>query len=131
MAFIDFRKAFDHIWRPAMYYKMIDKGVTGLVYHLIKDMYTNNKSAVKMNDKHTNYFVNNIGVRQGDGLSPTLFNIFINDIINELLTDECTPANISGIKVGCLLYADDLVIASETTVGLRESLGKLDEYCYR
>ena len=47
------------------------------------------------------------------------------------MTDECSPANISGIEVGCLLYADDLVMVSETSVGLRESLGKLDQYCNR
>ena len=47
------------------------------------------------------------------------------------MTDEFTPANISGIKVGCLLYADGLVIVYETSVGLRESLRKLDHNCNR
>ena len=42
MAFIDFRKAFDHIWRPALYLKILDKGITGQVYSLIKNMYQEN-----------------------------------------------------------------------------------------
>ena len=52
-------------------------------------------------------------VRQGDGLSPLLFNIFINDISN--IFDETTskPIALNSTEVNCLIYADDLVLLSE------------------
>ena len=77
--FVDFKKAFDSIWgSEGLLYKLMESGVGGKTYDIIKSMYTNNKCAVKIGKKHTNFFTQGRGVRQGCSLSPTLFNIYIN-----------------------------------------------------
>jgi hypothetical protein len=55
----------------------MESGVGGKTYDIIKSTYTNNKCAVKIGKKHTYFFPQGRGVRQGCSLSPTLFNIYI------------------------------------------------------
>lgn len=69
-------------------------------------------------------------MQQGNNLSPTLFNIFINDLTN-CLKDEDSPTvnNTTGTEIPCLLYADDLAVLSTTKAGLQNKLNKLHKYC--
>ena len=94
-------------------------------------MYLDNISAVKLDqlNKHSEFFSSEAGVRQGDSLSPTLFNIFINDMLKIFEDPICKPAHIDGLNIGCLAYADDLLICSESKNGLQEGLNRLSEYC--
>ena len=68
-----------------------------------------------------------LGVRQGDNLSPTLFNIFINDLPHQL--NHCSPAKYHDVYVNCLLYADDLMILSENKEDMQKALNELSSYC--
>ena len=43
-------------------------------------MYSVAKSRVFANDTKSEYFMCNIGVRQGENVSPLLFSIFVNDL---------------------------------------------------
>ena len=51
------------------------------------------------------------GVRQGSILSPSLFNIFINESIVNLRKSH-TGCIINRTYLGCCMYADDLIILS-------------------
>ncbi len=128
IAFIDFHKAFDKLWRDGLLLKLCNNGIGGNMYKLIKSMYSNNTSKVRVNNKCTPDFPCESGVRQGDSLSPTLFNIFVNDITPLMNSPNCQPAKIGTTSVGCLFYADDLVILSESKEGLQSGLDALNEY---
>ncbi len=131
LCFIDLQKAFDKLWRPGLFAKLCNIGLGGNLYHTIKSMYLDNISAVKLDqfNKRTDYFPSEAGVRQGDSLSPTLFNIFINDMLKIFEDPMCKPAHMGELNIGCLAYADDLLICSESKEGLQEGLKRLHRYC--
>ena len=78
ISFIDFEKAFDWIDRDMLMYKLISYNVDGKFYKAIRAMYNNTRAIVKVNQMFSSWFDTRFGVRQGDTLSPTLFNIFLN-----------------------------------------------------
>ena len=61
-------------------------------------------------------------------MSPNLFNIYINDL-PEIFDSTCAPVKLDKLTTNCLMFADDLLIMSETAVGLQNSLNKLQKYC--
>ena len=86
---------------------------------------------VKTNQNElTNFFHSNIGVHQGDNLSPNLFKIFVNDFKGHL-DSNCDPVRLNSTPLSCLFYADDLVLVSSSQKGLQMALDKLEMYCDR
>ena len=92
-------------------------------------MYTNNKCAVKIGKKHTHFFPQGCGVRQGCSLSPTLFNIYINELVRALQLSAVFGLTLKESEVKCLLFADDLVLLSPIKEGLPQHLDLLHWFC--
>ena len=99
--FIDLKQAFDSVWRVGLFYKITPFDITGKCFRLIKNMYDGIKSCVSVNGVSSNYFYSNIGVRQGENLSPFLFTIFLNDL--ETFLSE--SPNCKGIELEENMYA--------------------------
>jgi hypothetical protein len=54
------------------------------------------------------FFPLNVGVKQGENLSPSLFKIFVNDLPS-YLPNTSDPVNVNGEDVHFLMYADDII----------------------
>ena len=67
------------------------------------------------------------GVRQGGILSLYLFNVYIDDL-SAALTKCRTRCCINDMNINHLMYADDLVVFSPSSVGLRELLSVCEMY---
>lgn len=130
ICFIDFSKAFDTVWRNALLYKLIQIGIGGKFLKMIQSMYSSVSFAIKCNGKLTDSFDTSVGVKQGCILSPILFNIFLNDLPN-IFDAECDPVELNNHPLSCLMYADDLIILSESASGLQCALDKLQSYCMK
>ena len=110
-----------------MYYKLIKYGIDPGIIKLIQNMYEKTTQRLKFDNKISRRFLTHRGVKQGCILSPKLFNLFINDI-PDIFDSSCHPAKLGSIDINCLMYADDLVLISETEAGLQKCLDKLHEY---
>ena len=128
-AFIDFSKAFDYIVRENLWYKLIKFGVSGKMYAVINSMYENAKSMVRHNCSLSESFACRTGVRQGESLSPFLFSIYLNDLENTLANGGVDGVQVDMFKLFLILYADDIVLLSETAEDLQHSLNMLHTYC--
>ena len=128
--FVDFRKAFDSVWRVGLFYKMIKTGINIGYIKLIKNMYEKTSQCLKLNNGITRSFRTTRGVRQGCILSPYAFKIFLNDL-PEIFDLICDPVKLGNERISCLLYADDLVLLSESKQGLQKCLDKLHDYAQK
>ena len=138
-AFIDLKQAFDRVWRDGLWEKLMKYHINGKCLRIIQSMYSNIKSCIQVNNCKTDFFMSNIGVRQGENLSPFLFNIFLNDLEEYFRSRntsgiECTEHHLDDsmvlyFKIFLLLYADDTVIISNSVDGLQNSLNIYDDDC--
>lgn len=126
--FVDFQKAFDTVVHTGLKIKLLRIGVGTLFYNVIKNMYEVSRSCIRIKHCVTDFFPIKLGVKQGDNLSPTLFNVFINDLPN-YLENSCDPIILNGKSINCLMYADDIILLSTTAKGLQTKLDILEKYC--
>ncbi|GFT98000.1 RNA-directed DNA polymerase from mobile element jockey [Trichonephila clavipes] len=99
--FLDIQKAFDRVWHTGLLYKLIKINTPPQLILIIKSFLNNRSFAVRVNDTHSSTKQIRAGAPQGALLSPTLFNIYINDIPKTRQTTVC-------------LYADDTAILTQS-----------------
>ena len=115
VCFVDFQKAYDRVNRAYLWQKLIAVGVKEKIVQMIKAMYSGTSSCVRVNGKLTDWFGVNVGVRQGCVMSPASFNIYVNDLVDDLEDSNVGVATYpAGAGYTCLLYADDLSLLAES-----------------
>jgi len=73
--FIDFKKAHDSVRREVFYYILIEFGIPMRLVRLIKMCLTKTCSKVRVGKNLYGIFPIRNGLKQGDALSPLLFNL--------------------------------------------------------
>ena len=125
MVWVDLEKAFDRVWTKGLLLKLLKTKITHKMYNWIKQYIHNRKAAVCLKGKYNRTASFEQGVPQGGSgvLSPSLFLIFLNDLIST------TSPNVKAVQ-----YADDLaLICSEDSLilaqkRLQTTLNRLDQW---
>jgi exonuclease III len=113
---LDFEKAYDRVnWdflREVLRCKGFDSGVV----HRLMQLVSGGQTAISINGEVGPFFRNKRGVRQGDPLSPLLFN-FMAEALSVILTKANSAGHIAGVVpnlipggITHLQYADDTII---------------------
>ena len=122
--FVDFKKAFDRVWHAALWATMNLYNINGNLIKLIQNLYSKATSAVYLNNSIGDWFRTTVGVRQGCLLSPTLFNLFLERIMEDALEGHEGTVSIGGRTVVNLRFADDI----DGLAGKEEELVSLVEH---
>ena len=122
--FVDVKKAYDCTTREILFQKLLTEyGVGGKFLRILQSMYDNHEVYVRTSEGLLQPILTKIGLKQGCGLSPLLFNLFI-DKITSIFDRTCDPVSLGGDDLSCLLWADDLVLLSSSPEGLQNAIDK-------
>ena len=119
IAFVDLVKAFDNVnWNVMMkIIKMIK--IDYRDRRIIRELYKHQTTSIKIKEGKREATIRK-GVRQGCILSPLLFNIYIEQGINEC-KEYCTGIKVSGKRIQMQRFADDTAIIAQDEVNLKRA----------
>jgi len=124
---IDASKAFDKVSRPHLWLKLIHLAIAPEIVLAIIHYYSESFMVVQLDDVFSTAFKTTNGVRQGGVMSPKLFAIFVDDLIKELEAAGL-GVKIGHLRISVVMYADDLLIMSETRERVNGLLSIADKY---
>ena len=127
--FIDLKKAFDSVYRNALWYKLYNMGFDGKILNIFKSMYSHVKSCIKLHTNVSDFFEISVGLFQGHNNSPALFALFLDDLELYLQDRVNCRINLYELCIILLLFADDMVLIGNSPQDLQHSLNKLFDYC--
>ena len=96
IAFFDYEKAYDKVWRHGLLYKMQELGLPRKFIRYARSFLSGRITTVNVNNTRSHSFLLKEGLPQGSSISPLLFLIFINDIDVDIRDDSLAS-----------LFADD------------------------
>jgi hypothetical protein len=114
--FSDYEKAYDNVNREKLWQILHDENITFQLQKSIQSLYKNSKICIKYYDGQISDPINtNKRVKKGCGLSPDLFNIYINEIIKEWKQTVNNGIQLNNKnKIQTILYADDQIIITKS-----------------
>ena len=119
--FVDVKKAYDTVWREQAYTRIYDSGVRGKLWRQLQAMHSVIERKVKHPLGMTDTFKVGRGVAQGAVESPLVYSSFINGLTMELKAAG-HGIMIAGVRVPCLMYADDVVMLAGSQTELAQML---------
>ncbi|TKR58647.1 hypothetical protein L596_030063 [Steinernema carpocapsae] len=125
MVFIDFEKAFDSVESNAIWNAAQRQGVHPKLLKLLRNIYSQATSKIQVGRAQVQIEIQR-GVRQGDTISPKLFNAALEETFKELRWED-RGLNINGRRISNLRFADDIVLIADTEEELQLMVTELQE----
>ena len=129
LCFVDFEKAFDTVKHEEMAQMLTQIGVDSKDVRMIVNLYWEQRAAVRINSEKTDWVRIERGVRQGCVLSPDIFSLYSQKVMEEI--EELEGVRVGGRNINCIRYADDTVLIADSNEKLQELTSTLDDACKR
>ena len=128
MAFIDYKKAFDSVNHRKLWSVLKEMGMCNYTVDAIKNLYSKQQAAVRVEKELTEWFRIGKGARQGCLVSPLSFNCYSEYVMRES-ADELgwIGVTISGRTINNLRYADDIVLIATSAAALQQLIDRVNE----
>jgi hypothetical protein len=122
LCFVDLTNAFPSTWQYGMWFRLQELGVKGSLYRSIRSMYNSCSSAIQTPYELTDWYTSDLGTRQGAVLSPFLFSLLISPLAKALREQGLGIQMGPDCLIGCLLYADDLVLIADSEAEMKRMM---------
>ena len=131
LCFIDLSKAFDSIPIDRLKMKLRKTLPECKLLSLIIALLDNKQYEVLYDGDRTQSFRLNNGIPQGDSMSPILFNLYINDLLDcfDESVQNNDPVILEDVKLSILIYADDILLMSQSKEGVIKQIKEVQNYC--
>jgi hypothetical protein len=123
---IDSSKAFDKVWRPGFFCKLIGQ-ILQEEWRILWLYYSNSLILIQLNQVCSQTFKISGGVKEGGPLSPKLNNINIAELIDIINKPEKGEI-INKMRLNILVYADDIILVSPLRRDLIDMLDATIDY---
>ena len=122
---IDYAKVFDSVDHKKLWKILKEMGIPDLLTSLLINLYAGQEATVRTGHETTDWFQIVKGVRQGDILSPCLFNLYAEYIMRNAGLEEAQAGiKIAGRNINNFRYADDTTLMAESEEELKSLLMK-------
>lgn len=128
VCYIDYTKAFDRVNHTKLITIMENIGIPFYETRMISNLYWKQKAMVRCDRGMTEEMVIERGVRQGCVLSPILFNLYSEMLIQEALEDT-TGVKINGECIKTIRYADDTAVVATSQLELQTMISRIHQMC--
>ena len=128
VAFLDLAKAFDTISHDLFAKGLERLGVPSQFIRVVEDLYDGATTSFATVNGETRHIRINQGVKQGDPLSPILFNVCLDPLFCSLERDGRGWGKKEN-SITALGYADDTAVISDSKEGLEKNLALVKAYC--
>ena len=113
--FLDYAKAFDCVDHNKLWKILKEMGIPDHLTCLLRNLYGGQETIVRTGQGTTDWFQIGKEVRQGCILSPCLFNLYAEYIMQNARLDEAQAGiKIAGRNIHNLRYADDTTLMAES-----------------
>lgn len=119
---LDISKAFDTVPHSAIEAALRRKRIPSRICKYICSMYSDCSTAIRSNGPQAVNIQIRRGVKQGDPLSPLLFNLCIDKLIGDIETSTNGLAISADKSISILAFADDLVLLSSDVSEAQQQL---------
>ena len=127
-SFLDASKAFDRLIHSGLFIKLMNKKVPKIFLDIMMTWHTGLQCRVKWDGFYSDWFHISAGVRQGGVLSPDLYCIYVDDLIN-ILQSLHVGCYVKNVFAAALFYADDMAVLAPSLKGLQKLLDACASYC--
>lgn len=128
VAILDMAKAFDSVTFEALKAVLNTKKIPKAMTTYILKVYEESKTILQHGGWQSEKIHPTCGVKQGDPLSPYIFNMVVDEMLKSL-TPEIN-VDIDGYKINVLAFADDLILVASTQKGLQSLIDQTADFLH-
>lgn len=125
--FINFKKAYNSIHKISLINSLKEFNLPQILIRVIEINITEIFVKIKVGTAETESILIKTGLRQGDSISPILFNLILEKVVREMNIHAQGSFEFQELAIAVLAYTNDVVLVSKLHNNLRSLFIRLEE----